>query len=180
MLQSKNAVRYKGRFLGTDNGPANWESKYDSTMYVAFKPVLSFDKTQTTGSYLSSIKEICVIFLQSTMNIQFSRILEWCPSLIPHFLPFIQFLFTVLFILFSVFIRSSVLSIYVRNIIFQLKVENSKNFKKIKLQWIASAMFFSLFPPIVLSIFRFYKLLFPVHSFCIHQTTDRSIRLIYI
>jgi len=53
-----------------------------------------------------------------------------------------------------------------------LKADYSKDFANIKLQWLTSIPLFSLYSPIVLSIFRFYKLPFLVPSFCIQYNLE--------
>ena len=71
MLQSKNTDFDMEIFFGTDNGHANWQSIFDITINGAVKHVVSFNKTQTTGSYLSSIKTIYATFLQNSTYINF-------------------------------------------------------------------------------------------------------------
>jgi len=173
-------------FLGIDNGPANWQSIFGSTLYGALEPVLSFNKPGKTNPYLCSIKKICVTFLQYSTHFHFTLFSACCSFLFSLFLLFfpffILFIFTFSFTLpFSAFPTSISLN-YIRNIIFQLNcrkpnipwILQTENFSK----WIL-LLFFLVFPHLV-KHFPFYKLLFLVPSFYILQTTDHSIRLISI
>jgi tryptophan-rich sensory protein len=109
-------------FLGTYNGVAKWLTIFDSTLYGPLLPVVSFNKTQTTGPYLSSIKEICVTFLENNTHFHSSLISTYCSSIRPFFLPFrflSLYIYFLLYISFSDF-PASILSLNIRLIIFQL------------------------------------------------------------
>jgi hypothetical protein len=131
---------YKEIYLFIDKAPSNWQSIFDSTLDGALKPVLSFNKTEKTGPYLSSIMEISVTFLHNSTHFHFflysacfSPFLPlFLPSFLSSFLPsilssfplysYIPFFFStyfydLLYIPFSAFPASN-LSIYIRNIIF--------------------------------------------------------------
>ena len=111
MMHSNDTDFDKEISLVTDNVPVNWQSIFDSTLYGALKPVLSFNKTEKTRPYLSSIKEIYVTFLQNSTHFHFSIFSACCPFSLPSFLPFILFIFTVFLYSFSVAFRASIVSI---------------------------------------------------------------------
>ena len=153
MQQNRNINLDKEIFLVIDNSTAKWQSIFDSTLHGALNLFLVSTK-QTTGHYLSSIKEIYVTFIQNTVHFHFSLFSAWCLSLIPSFLSFILFIFTVFIIsLFSTHSAFSLINLC-QKYKFSVKSKINQEFYKKKLHRITSATLFSLVFHTVLSIFR--------------------------
>ena len=146
-----------------------WQPVFDSTLYGALKLFL-ISRKQTTVPYLSSIKEIYVTFLQNSTHFHFSIFSVYYSFL--YFLPFSQLFylpllstfyflatlrttlfysflssFTVFFIFLSATCGASILSIFVRNIISSVKLNNWKILQNETCCEYSLLSYFPWFPP---------------------------------